>query len=108
MSLVILLSKNDDLNRDNLPKPDYLYIRGRLALLGICRIDWLWLVLASLLRPAQDSSVETNDPSGENRAAWHMEIALWLGLALLALGCGMLVWLVVVLQRASRRVAYPC
>ncbi|HDC4683110.1 lipid IV(A) 4-amino-4-deoxy-L-arabinosyltransferase [Enterobacter cloacae subsp. cloacae] len=31
VSLVILLSKNDDLNRDNLPKPDYLYIQGRLA-----------------------------------------------------------------------------
>jgi len=33
VSLVILLSKNDDLNRDNLPKPDYLYIQGRLAYL---------------------------------------------------------------------------
>ncbi|MDH0440963.1 lipid IV(A) 4-amino-4-deoxy-L-arabinosyltransferase [Enterobacter cloacae] len=33
VSLVILLSKNDDLNRNNLPKPDYLYIQGRLAYL---------------------------------------------------------------------------
>lgn len=33
VSLVILLSKNDDLNRDNLPKPDYLYIQGLLAYL---------------------------------------------------------------------------
>lgn len=33
VSLVILLSRNDDLNRDNLPKPDYLYIQGRLAYL---------------------------------------------------------------------------
>ncbi|MGM8429089.1 lipid IV(A) 4-amino-4-deoxy-L-arabinosyltransferase [Enterobacter cloacae] len=33
VSLVSLLSKNDDLNRDNLPKPDYLYIQGRLAYL---------------------------------------------------------------------------
>ncbi|MEY7150125.1 lipid IV(A) 4-amino-4-deoxy-L-arabinosyltransferase [Enterobacter cloacae] len=33
VSLVILLSKNDVLNRDNLPKPDYLYIQGRLAYL---------------------------------------------------------------------------
>ncbi|CZW43125.1 lipid IV(A) 4-amino-4-deoxy-L-arabinosyltransferase [Enterobacter cloacae] len=33
VSLVTLLSKNDDLNRDNLPKPDYLYIQGRLAYL---------------------------------------------------------------------------
>ncbi|ELV2833966.1 TPA: lipid IV(A) 4-amino-4-deoxy-L-arabinosyltransferase [Enterobacter cloacae] len=33
VSLVILLSKNNDLNRDNLPKPDYLYIQGRLAYL---------------------------------------------------------------------------
>ncbi|HFZ0819329.1 TPA: lipid IV(A) 4-amino-4-deoxy-L-arabinosyltransferase [Enterobacter cloacae] len=33
VSLVILLSKNDDLIRDNLPKPDYLYIQGRLAYL---------------------------------------------------------------------------
>jgi hypothetical protein len=32
-SLVILLSKNDDLERLKLPKPDSLYIQGRLAYL---------------------------------------------------------------------------
>ena len=35
-----------------------------------------------------------------------MHIALWLGLALLALGSGMLVWLVV-LQRLPVGIAYP-
>lgn len=33
ISLVILLSKNDDLARADLPKPDSLYIQGRLAYL---------------------------------------------------------------------------
>ena len=33
VSLVILLSKNDDLKRANLPAPDHLYIQGRLAYL---------------------------------------------------------------------------
>ena len=33
ISLVILLSKNDDLERANLPKPDSLYVQGRLAYL---------------------------------------------------------------------------
>ena len=33
MSLVILLSKNDDLARAGLPKPDNLTIQGRLAYL---------------------------------------------------------------------------
>ncbi|MBM3071849.1 lipid IV(A) 4-amino-4-deoxy-L-arabinosyltransferase [Enterobacter sp. RHBSTW-00994] len=33
ISLVILLSKNSDLERANLPKPDNLYIQGRLAYL---------------------------------------------------------------------------
>jgi 4-amino-4-deoxy-L-arabinose transferase len=33
ISLVILMSKNDDLKRVNLPKPDSLYIQGRLAYL---------------------------------------------------------------------------
>ncbi|WP_326468822.1 lipid IV(A) 4-amino-4-deoxy-L-arabinosyltransferase [Enterobacter wuhouensis] len=33
ISLVILLSKNDDLARANLPKPDSLYVQGRLAYL---------------------------------------------------------------------------
>lgn len=33
VSLVILLSKNDDLERAKLPKPDNLYVQGRLAYL---------------------------------------------------------------------------
>ena len=33
VSLVILLSKRDDLSRANLPEPDSLYIQGRLAYL---------------------------------------------------------------------------
>jgi len=33
ISLVLLLSKNDDLERANLPKPDSLYVQGRLAYL---------------------------------------------------------------------------
>ena len=33
VSLVILLSKHDEIARANLPKPDSLYIQGRLALL---------------------------------------------------------------------------
>jgi hypothetical protein len=48
---------------------------------------------------------ETGHPSGEIRAAWRA-YRLWLGLALLALGFGMLVWLVV-LQRLPVGIAYP-
>ena len=33
VSLVMLLSKRDDISRANLPQPDNLYIQGRLALL---------------------------------------------------------------------------
>ncbi len=48
---------------------------------------------------------ETGHPSGESRAR-GAHIMLWLGLAGLALGSGMLVWLVV-LQRLPVGVAYP-
>jgi len=33
VSLVMLLSKRDDISQANLPQPDNLYIQGRLALL---------------------------------------------------------------------------
>ena len=33
VSLVVLLSKRDDISRANLPQPDNLYIQGRFALL---------------------------------------------------------------------------
>lgn len=48
---------------------------------------------------------EAGHPSGESRAAWRAYYAV-AGLALLALGSGMLVWLVV-LQRLPVGVAYP-
>lgn len=72
VSLVILLSKNDDLNRDNLPKPDYLYIQGGWLTCSICRNDDL--ALAGAGKPADlrgTALSEASDPSGENRAAWR-------------------------------------
>ena len=68
-------------------------------------MTWLWLVLASLLTCAgQLCQKQATRPAKTGRRGAH--IVLWLGLALLALGCGMLVWLVV-LQRLPVGVAYP-
>ena len=66
---------------------------------------WLWLILASLLTCAgQLCQKQATRPAKAGRRGAH--IMLWLGLALLALGSGMLVWLVV-LQRLPVGVAYP-
>ncbi|EKS9203754.1 4-amino-4-deoxy-L-arabinose-phosphoundecaprenol flippase subunit ArnE [Enterobacter cloacae] len=68
-------------------------------------MTWLWLVLASLLTCAgQLCQKQATRPAKTGRRGAH--IVLWLWLALLALGCGMLVWLVV-LQRLPVGVAYP-
>ena len=68
-------------------------------------MTWLWLVLASLLTCAgQLCQKQATRPAKTGRRGAN--IVLWLGLALLALGCGMLVWLVV-LQRLPVGVAYP-
>ncbi len=72
---------------------------GASGLAGVPAEVMTW-ILADTGKPAQLRGAavsETGYPSGESgRRGAH--IALWLGLALLALGCGMLVWLVV-LQR---------
>ncbi|HDR2621095.1 TPA: 4-amino-4-deoxy-L-arabinose-phosphoundecaprenol flippase subunit ArnE [Enterobacter chuandaensis] len=66
---------------------------------------WTWLILASLLSCAgQLCQKQATRPAKDGRRGAH--IMLWLGLAMLALGCGMLVWLVV-LQRLPVGVAYP-
>ena len=51
---------------------------------------WIWLVLASLLSCAGQLCQKQ-----ATRAGGGQQVALWLGLALLTLGCGMLAWLVV-------------
>ena len=57
-------------------------------------MTWIWLILASLLScAAQLCQKQATRPAKAGRRGVH--IALWLGLALLALGSGMLVWLVV-------------
>ncbi|MBS3048393.1 4-amino-4-deoxy-L-arabinose-phosphoundecaprenol flippase subunit ArnE [Enterobacter mori] len=62
---------------------------------------WVWLVLASLLSCAgQLCQKQATRPGGGRQAA------LWLGLALLTLACGMFAWLVV-LQHLPVGVAYP-
>ncbi|MBM3071848.1 4-amino-4-deoxy-L-arabinose-phosphoundecaprenol flippase subunit ArnE [Lelliottia sp. RWM.1] len=66
---------------------------------------WFWLVLASLLSCAgQLCQKQATRPAKAGRCGTH--IVLWLGLALLALGSGMLVWLVV-LQHLPVGIAYP-
>ena len=66
---------------------------------------WICLVFASLLSCAgQLCQKQATRPAKAGRRGVH--IALWLGLALLALGSGMLVWLVV-LQRMPVGIAYP-
>lgn len=68
-------------------------------------MTWTWLILASLLScVGQLCQKQATRPARAGRRGAH--IALWLGLAVLALGCGMLVWLVV-LQRLPVGVAYP-
>ena len=68
-------------------------------------MTWIWLILASLLSCAgQLCQKQATRPAKAGRRGVH--IALWLGLALLALGSGMLVWLVV-LQRLPVGIAYP-
>lgn len=68
-------------------------------------MTWTWLILASLLScVGQLCQKQATRPAKAGRRGAH--IALWLGLAVVALGCGMLVWLVV-LQRLPVGVAYP-
>lgn len=66
---------------------------------------WIWLILASVLSCAgQLCQKQATRPAKAGRREAH--IALWLGLAMLMLGCGMLVWLVV-LQCLPVGIAYP-
>ena len=68
-------------------------------------MTWFWLILASLLSCAgQLCQKQATRPAKAGRRGLH--IMLWIGLALLALGTGMLVWLVV-LQRLPVGIAYP-
>lgn len=68
-------------------------------------MTWIGLILASLLSCAgQLCQKQATRPANAGERGAH--IALWLGLALLALGGGMLVWLVV-LQRLPVGIAYP-
>jgi len=66
---------------------------------------WSLLVLASLLSCAgQLCQKQATRPAKAGRRGQH--VALWLGLALLALGSGMIVWLAV-LQHLPVGIAYP-
>lgn len=68
-------------------------------------ITVLSLLLASLLSCiGQLCQKQATRPAKSGRRGQH--IALWLGLALLALGSGMALWLVV-LQRVPVGIAYP-
>ncbi|MBV8042763.1 4-amino-4-deoxy-L-arabinose-phosphoundecaprenol flippase subunit ArnE [Pluralibacter sp.] len=68
-------------------------------------ITTLSLLLASLLSCiGQLCQKQATRPAKSGRRGRH--IALWLGLALLALGSGMAMWLVV-LQRVPVGIAYP-
>lgn len=68
-------------------------------------MTWIGLILASLLSCAgQLCQKQATRPATTGRRGAHR--ALWLGLALLALGSGMLVWLVV-LQHLPVGIAYP-
>ena len=66
---------------------------------------WICLVFASLLSCAgQLRQTQATRPSNSGRRGRH--ILGWLGLALLALGCSMLLWLSV-LQSIPVSIAYP-
>lgn len=66
---------------------------------------WLWLILASLLScTGQLCQKQATHPARSGARARH--IIVWFGLALLTLGTGMLLWLVV-LQRVPVGTAYP-
>lgn len=68
-------------------------------------MTWIGLILASLLSCAgQLCQKQATRPAKAGRRSAH--IMLWLGLALLALGCGILVWLAV-LQQLPVGIAYP-
>ena len=66
---------------------------------------WICLVFASLLSCAgQLCQKQATRPSKSGRRGYH--ILGWLGLALLSLGCSMLLWLSV-LQSIPVSIAYP-
>ena len=66
---------------------------------------WICLVFASLLSCAgQLCQKQATRPSRRGRRSRH--ILFWLGMALLCLGCGMLLWLSV-LQSIPVSIAYP-
>jgi len=68
-------------------------------------VSWGWLVLASLLSCAgQLCQKQATRPAQAGRRGSHQ--SLWLGLALITLGAGMALWLLV-LQRIPVGVAYP-
>lgn len=67
--------------------------------------SWGWLMLASLLSCAgQLCQKQATRPALSGRRGRHT--GLWLGLALIALGAGMVLWLLV-LQRIPVGIAYP-
>lgn len=67
--------------------------------------SWIWLALASLLSCAgQLCQKQATRPALDGQRGRHL--GLWLGLALIALGAGMALWLLV-LQRIPVGVAYP-
>ena len=69
-------------------------------------MTWIWLILASLLSCAgQLCQKQATRPAKAGRRGAH--IALWLGLALLALGSGMLVWLVVLMVQIGKHGLIP-
>ena len=66
---------------------------------------WIWLGLASLLSCAgQLCQKQATRPAKDGGRGRH--IVFWLGLALLTLGVGMVLWLMV-LQRLPVGIAYP-
>lgn len=66
---------------------------------------WIWLGLASLLSCAgQLCQKQATRPAKSGGRGRH--IVFWLGLALLSLGVGMVLWLMV-LQRVPVGIAYP-
>lgn len=66
---------------------------------------WICLVCASLLSCAGQLCQKTGDPPVPSRTA-ESPYTFWLGMALLCLGCGMLLWLSV-LQSIPVSIAYP-